>query len=462
LTGLGVAGQGWPRSPLNVPTTGYPVTMTTRRRHGEDGISFEHRGPCRDPQRHRNCPGLWRGEITVGYTGDGTRTRRKVSATTKAAVIDKLRDLRTQLDKGVTPKAGYTHYTVRQAAGDWLAHGLEGRSPKTIKKNQNVLEPILAVIGARKLRDLSAADVRQALAAMAAGYSTAAVSMGHLALKRAIRHAEANDLINRNVATLADTPKGQDGRPSKSLTLDQAMAVIAAAATLPVMELRPGLKDVRRPAELMHAYIVLSLLAGIRTEEARALHWAHVDLDGDPATSPPIPPHIAVWRSVRTHGDTKTERSRRTLGLPAAAVQALRTWSDRQADERLAAGEHWQDTGLVFTSHLGAALDAANVRKMFKRVCTEAGTGNGNDWTPRELRTSFVSLMSHHGVSIEEIARLVGHASTRTTEIVYRRELRPVITTGAEIMDQLFTATKLTARPRTAETPRASRRSLTS
>jgi site-specific recombinase XerD len=39
-------------------------------------------------------------------------------------------------------------------------------------------------------------------------------------------------------------------------------------------------------------------------------------------------------------------------------------------------------------------------------------------WTPRELRTSFVSLMSHHGVRIEEIARLVGHASTRTTEVV--------------------------------------------
>ena len=219
--------------------------MTTRRRRGEDGISFEHRGPCHDPHRHRHCPGLWRGELTVGYTGDGKRQRRKVSGTTKAAVIDKLRDLHTQLDKGVTPKAGYAHYTVRQAAQDWLAHGLDGRSPKTVTKNQNVLEPILAVIGARKLRDLTAADVRQALAAMAAGYSTAAVSMGHLALKRAIRHAEANDLVSRNVAALADTPKGQDGRPSKSLTLDQALAVITAAETLPVMELRPGLKDVR-------------------------------------------------------------------------------------------------------------------------------------------------------------------------------------------------------------------------
>ena len=413
--------------------------MATRRRRGEDGISFEHRGPCRDPHRHRNCPGLWRGEITLGYTGDGKRTRRKVSGQTKVAVIDKLRDLHTQLDKGITPKAGYVHYTVRQAAQDWLATGLDGRSVKTITKNQNVLEPILKVIGARKLRELTAADVRQALATMATRYSTAAVTMGHLALKRAIRHAEANDLVARNVAILADTPKGQQGRPSKSLTLDQAVAVITAAKTLPVMELRPGLKDVRRPAELMHACVVLSLLCGIRTEEARALRWAHVDLDGDPAARPPVPPHVAVWRSVRVYGETKTERSRRTLALPAAAVQALRAWTGSQAGERHAAGERWQDTGLVFTNHLGAALDAGNVRKMFKRVCTEAGAGDG--WTPRELRTTFVSLMSHQGVSIEEIARLAGHASTRTTEIVYRRELRPVITTGAEIMDELFSGT---------------------
>ena len=58
--------------------------MPTRRRRGEDGISFEHRGPCNDPHRHRHCPGLWRGELTLGYTGDGRRQRRKVSGKTKA------------------------------------------------------------------------------------------------------------------------------------------------------------------------------------------------------------------------------------------------------------------------------------------------------------------------------------------------------------------------------------------
>jgi hypothetical protein len=49
--------------------------------------------------------------------------------------------------------------------------------------------------------------------------------------------------------------------------------------------------------------------------------------------------------------------------------------------------------------------------------------GVRDGWTPRKLGTSFVSLMSHHGLSIEEIARLAGNSSTRTTEVVYRREL---------------------------------------
>jgi integrase len=94
------------------------------------------------------------------------------------------------------------------------------------------------------------------------------------------------------------------------------VAVITAARTLPVMELRPGLKDVRRPGALIHAYIVLSLLAGIRTQEARALRWSHVDLDGDPEARPPVPPHVAVWRSVRIHGETKTERSAAPSAFP--------------------------------------------------------------------------------------------------------------------------------------------------
>lgn len=66
----------------------------------------------------------------------------------------------------------------------------------------------------------------------------------------------------------------------------------------------------------------------------------------------------------------------------------------------------------------------------------------GGSWTPRELRHSFVSLLSANGVPIESIARLVGHSGTAVTEAVYRKELRPVLTDGAEVIGTIFTHNK--------------------
>ena len=49
-----------------------------------------------------------------------------------------------------------------------------------------------------------------------------------------------------------------------------------------------------------------------------------------------------------------------------------------------------------------------------------------------------MSLLSDSGVALEEISRLVGHSSTAVTEEVYRKQIRPVIQTGATVMDKLF------------------------
>ena len=243
--------------------------------------------------------------------------------------------------------------------------------------------------------------------------------MAHAGLTRAIRHAEANDKVRRNVAMLVDTPAGQEGRPSKSLTFGQAVALVEAARS-----------------HGLYAYVVLSLLVGVRTEEARALRWDHVDLDGGPDADPPVPPHVDVWRSVRVHGDTKTRKSRRSLGLPKMAVEALGEQLQRQAAARQRAGDLWQDNGLVFTTALGTQLDAADVRRSLRAICRRAGLAE--EWTPRELRHTFVSLLSDNGMAIEEISRLVGHSSSTVTEMVYRHQIRPVITIGAEAMDKIF------------------------
>src|SRR5690348_9025855 len=294
--------------------------MTARRGWREDAIYFDHDAPCRDSQRHRHCRGRWRGSVSLGFGPDGKRIRPRVSGKTKTIVQEKLKKLHEELETGLRTDQGYT---LRCAAEDWLREWLSGRAAKTVRTDQTALAPILAAIGARKLGGLTAGDVHQALAVMAQRYSSAAVAMGHNALTRAIRHAEARDLVGRNVATLVETPKGQAGRPSSSLTLEQASALLAITEST-----------------RMHAYISLCLATGIRTEEARALRWEHVDF-GNPVANPAVPASAAVWRSVRSHGDTKTEKSRRTLALPEMAVTALWAHKERQAGERAAAGMTW-------------------------------------------------------------------------------------------------------------------------
>jgi integrase len=190
----------------------------------------------------------------------------------------------------------------------------------------------------------------------------------------------------------------------------------------------------------LHSYIVVSMLTGARTEELRALRWEHVHLDGRPDANPPAPPFIEVWRSVRQGGDTKTRKSRRTLALPALCVEALRKQRVQQASDQLLAGKRWRDTRLVFTAKAGTAMDAANVRRDFRRALALVPGLDPDEWTPRELRHSFVSLLSDAGVPIEEISQLVGHSGTTVTELVYRHQIRPVIQTGATIMDAIFRA----------------------
>ncbi|MCZ2262909.1 site-specific integrase [Isoptericola sp. QY 916] len=231
--------------------------------------------------------------------------------------------------------------------------------------------------------------------------------------------AMARGLVVRNVVELVQVPRGKDGRGTRSLTLDQAIDVLSLTK-----------------GHWMYPYIVVSLAVGLRTEEVRALTWERVDLTGDEALGRPS--SVQVWRSVRKGGDTKTKRSRRTLGLPDLAVFALRRQRDWQGEQRGKAGENWEETGLVFTTTIGTGLDAANVRRAFRGALALVPSVEPDQWTPRDLRHSFVSLLSAEEIPLEEISRLVGHSSTQVTEQVYQQELRPVLQAGAKVIDRVF------------------------
>lgn len=181
----------------------------------------------------------------------------------------------------------------------------------------------------------------------------------------AITRAQARDRVKRNVVLLCDVPQGHGGRPSKSLSFDEADALLAAAES-----------------RSLHAYIVVSLLTGARTEELRALTWSHVDLDAT---------RLSSWSGVLSElAATPRPGSRCTLELPQRCADALGLHRDRQDPIRERAGDRWHDNDLVLASRVGTALWAGNVRRSFRAVLTAAGLDPA-EWTPRELRHSFVS-----------------------------------------------------------------------
>jgi integrase len=378
-----------------------------RRARGEGGLSW-------DDRRQR-----WVAIKTVGYDGRGKRIVRKGSGKSQTAALRQLAQRVKDYESGLIK--GSEHYRVGQAVEDWLDHGQGDNGQSTLARNRNLCEShIIPKLGGRKLRELTPNEVDTWLADLAPALATSTLRRVHSHLNNAVRRAMRRGLVDRNVVELCDVPRGREGRKSKSLTLSQAQDILTKTRTDP-----------------LYGYIVVSLLTGARTEELRALRWEHVHLDGDPGPSRPIPPHVEVWRSVRATGDTKTRKSRRTLALPAAAVTVLREHKQRQAEARLAATS-WADSELVFPTLAGTEMDAANVRRALRRALTSVPGLDPKEWTPRELRHSFVSVLSDSGVSIEEISRLVGHQGTQVTELVYRHQLKPVIQTGATVMDTLF------------------------
>jgi integrase len=383
--------------------------MAKRRSRGDGGLYWSE-------QRQR-----WIAEVTVGYTPAGKRITRTASSKTKTGAKDKLKEMIRDLDDGL-PVAPDNYY-VRDAIQAWFSFGLNGRDQATVDNYKCLADlHISPHIGGRKLRELSADDVDKWLANRAKALSTRTLRLILSILRRAITFAQARDKVKRNVAMLCECPTGQEGRPSKSLSYDQAEAVLVAAEA---------------DDSTIGDYTVVSLLGGVRTEEARPLTWTHIHLPDDNSDELP---HVDVFRSVRSAGDTKTRKSRRSLAIPVRAVRALRRQQTRQAATRKRVGDRWQDNDLVFASEVGTELDRHNVLRGFRRILKAAGL-NGNDWTPRELRHSFVSLLSDAKVPIEVISRLVGHSGTAVTERVYRHQIRPVVEEAATEMNRIFPET---------------------
>ena len=365
----------------------------------------------------------YRGEISLGHHPDGRRNRIRCYGKTKSEIRDKFKAALDEHKHGIKSDR---KYTLRQAINDWFDFGLTTQSHSTKSKLKTLANNhIIPQLGEARLIELNAETLDKWLKGLSANLATRTLSDIHSIVKRSISRAQGRDKVLRNVAELVNVPSGRKGRPSKSLSQAQTDQLLKSSKGW------------------MRAYLFLSILSGIRTEEARALQWKHVHLqpsencscgENHSTIQTNTISYVEIWRSVRKGGDTKTKLSRRTLALPEVVVSVLKCWKEEQSTFHKR--NNYPSPTLVFGTRENKVKGAREVRRRFKLELAKAGLPQ--NWTPRELRHSFASLMSLNGARLEEISRIMGHSDLSTTEGVYRHELRPVLTEGAEALGELF------------------------
>jgi integrase len=356
------------------------------------------------------------GRITVGRDEQGRPLRRKFVGKTRAEVVKRMDAALRAIGQGMpTPNERIT-------VGDWLSDWL-ARLPGTVSAGtEDTYRRVVRLylrpeVGAIKLARLTPGHVEDLLRGMRdRGLSAETQRMARAVLRRALRKAEQEGLIGRNVAAIAEGPK-LHREQQRALSVEEARRLLAVAES-----------------DRLSAAIVVMLGLGLRRGETLGTTWDDLELEGERPT-------LLVRRQLqRLPGraleltDLKTAKSKRDVPLPAFAVEALRAHRRGQAAERMRLGEAWADRdGLVFTTPLGTPVDGRNFNRMLSKIATAAGLGH---WHPHELRHSAVSIMLAEGVALEVVSEIVGHSSIRVTKDVYGHLLAGAKATAASAMDR--------------------------
>lgn len=364
----------------------------------------------------------WRGVVSLGYGSNGRRIRKKITGATKTEVLRKLRDLRNELDSGLPIPDD--RLTVGAFLARWVTSNLPGQiSDVTLDSYANTvrlhLEP---AFGRTVLRKLTVADVDGLIGAKReAGYSSNSQRIMRAVLRRALHQAQREGLVARNVAALSTAPRIR-AKEGRALTITEARRLLDAVR---------GTRN--------EALLTTMLAFGLRRGEALGLRWSSLDWEaatlkithGVKRVQNREPGREGQTRLVI--GELKTARSRRSLFLTPQLVDLLRRHRVRQAEERMAVGEAWEDHGLVFPSEVGTPLDPDNLSHLFSKICRTAGLGH---WHLHELRHSGASLMLAQGTDLYVVSEVLGHSSIAITKDVYGHLVEGQKRAAAELMSR--------------------------
>jgi integrase len=137
--------------------------------------------------------------------------------------------------------------------------------------------------------------------------------------------------------------------------------------------------------------------------------------------------------------EPKSDRGKRRLKLPPRLAAELREHRRRQQAERLAAGPAWADSGFVFTTTSGGALDGRNLLRRWKRALRDARLP---DMPFHASRHTAASILLAQGVDLRVVMEVLGHSQIALTANTYAHVLENLHDDAAAKMDTFLSGVK--------------------
>lgn len=351
------------------------------------------------------CKGPWIGVATLAYR-DGKPIRKKVSAATRSGASTKLDELKAKHGANDLPEG--TPVTVEQWMNHWLNVIVPRKAkPKTIVAYTTVVKSYInPLLGHHRIDRLRPEHIDAAWdqlleegnpkvpAERRTPLSTNTVHMAHRVLARSLKVALQRKKVTLNVA-------GSDSMDAPP-RIDKEIEPIPDVDVVKILAAAKG--------DPYGARWSVALSLGLRPGEALGLRWENVDLDGGVL-------HVKeqLQRQVGKGLVSTTPKSAagvRAMVLPKTMLASLKAHKKLQAQARLAAGDQWHDTGLVFTLPNGKGIDGKVDGERWHKLLDKAAVKQRRLY---DARHSAATLMLAQGIELRVAMALLGHSQMSVT-----------------------------------------------
>lgn len=386
--------------------------MSSKRGNGEGSIGKYKNG--------------WRARIMIGTNEEGKPIRKEFYGKTRKEVSAKLDEFKRHLSLGTI--SSDDKVTVEQWFFTWLfEYRSKDLKPKSFERYEGLYRNYIKStdLGKIKLKDLRVTHLQKYYNKLLDdGISIPTVKQINTKLKTCLTEAEKQGFVPRNYCAMVNLPSEKKEIKLEVLTLEHQKLFLKAI-----------------DGHKLEVLFLVALGTGLRIGEILGLKWSDINFNEN---------YLTVKRTLQRvsfidkdgkreykviEQEPKTVNSFRQIPIPRDVLHKLKQHRKYQNQEKLKAGELYENKNFVFCNELGYPIDdkrpGRNLTNILKKLDIEPIKFHG-------LRKTYATRLFENDVPAKTVQVLMGHSDIAITLNIYTQVMDDKKVEAVEKLNDIF------------------------